>query len=564
MSSPARNQLWNPKSGIRFSPGNDTNPSYPGPDMPRFVHGTNLNPSSDSQPMKLDLEQFDDDEQFELDATEWFDQYDASIASIPPVQGIECSQGFEGFDTFTDSTSNSPLKPKDASKPKDDLKPKDDVQLKDGSKPKEDYEAMKPVFPPVTSLEYKISNELFQAALKKKEGTSESYWSHTMYQHIKNDEKVKVHYCTTKNTMEWVCKKYFLDEKVLGFDLEWMAYAKGSSGPREQVSLIQIASPGHIGLFHVAVFAKDDFIAPTFRKIMEDESVSKAGVNIRGDCTRLRKYLDVETKGIFELSHLYKLVKYSKEGRLNLVNKTVVSMAVQVKNCLGLSLFKGDVRTSNWMRVLNGPQIAYSASDAYAGIQLFYALEHEREKLDPCPPRPEFAEKSVPIKVAVVVDEVADADEDMEIDLSMNENETEDPAEPVAQAAKNEKAFAIPKPKKTIKQMDSRIAAADVELKLYRSQKQNKLAASPSAVRTYYIWHANVDLSPESIAKLLRDPPLKTNTVVEYILKAITLEKMPFSKERLRNEVLSFLATSKYVNGKYKALIQQSKETEQA
>ncbi|KAK7421761.1 hypothetical protein QQX98_001975 [Neonectria punicea] len=559
MSSPARNQLWNPSYGIRFSPKNNTTkPLYPVLDLPRFASGSSLNPSNDDQPMKLDSEEFDEDEQFELDAAEWFDQYDASIASTPPVQGIEYSHEFEEPEAFTDSSDN-PLP-----KPKDDPKLKDDTAQEGDSKLKQPSEVFKVLHPPVTSLDYKISNELFEAARKKKEGTSGSYWSHTMYQRVKDDgsvEKVKVHYCTTKATMEWTCKKYFLEEKVIGFDLEWMAFAKKSSTSREQVSLIQIASPSHIALFHVAVFAKDDFIAPTFRQIMEDEGVSKTGVNIRGDCTRLKKYFDVETKGIFELSHLYRLVKYSKQGQLNLINKLLVSMAVQVKDCLGLPLYKGEVRTSNWMHVLNAAQISYSASDAYAGIQLYYVLEHEREKLDPCPPRPEFSEKGLPIRVAVVVDEVVDADEDVDIDLSMNE--ADDTTEPVAQPTEHEAIIAIPEPKEAPEQRDSRLAAADVELKLYVSKKQSKLTASPSAVRTYYIWHANVDLSLESIAKLLRDPPLKTNTVVDYILKAITLEKLPFSKERLRDEVLSFLVPNKYLNDKYKVLIQQSKETEQ-
>lgn len=32
----------------------------------------------------------------------------------------------------------------------------------------------------------------------------------------------------------------------------------------------------------------------------------------------------------------------------------------------------------------------------------------------------------------------------------------------------------------------------------------------------------------------MRDPPLATTTVVNYILEAIRLEKLPFERERLR------------------------------
>ena len=64
-------------------------------------------------------------------------------------------------------------------------------------------------------------------------------------------------------------------------------------------------------------------------------------------------------KGILELSHLYKLVKYSKAGELDRINKVMVSLAVQTQEMLGLPLFKGaDVRSSNWMMRLSADQVA--------------------------------------------------------------------------------------------------------------------------------------------------------------------------------------------------------------
>ncbi|KAF7543713.1 hypothetical protein G7Z17_g10524 [Cylindrodendrum hubeiense] len=531
MSSPSRNQLWNPSCGIRFSPRSKTPPLYPILDVPRFLHATNLNVRNTPQPVNHGSEDFGDDEQFELDAAEWFDQQDTLTTTAQPAQGVQNPQELQEPWNVTEKTSDPPPETKD------------------------NEETEKEVPPPLTSLDYNISNDLFQAARKIKEGNTGSFWSHTMYKCVQDDgsvQKVEVDYCTSKNTMEDVCKKYFLDEKVLGFDLEWMAFANRSAGPRENVSLIQIASPSRIALFHVARFIDDDFIGPTFRKMMEDDSVSKVGVNIQGDCTRLKTFLGVETKGIFELSHLYKLVKYSKEDKLNLINRKVVAMAIQVKDCLRLPMYKGpSVRTSNWMNNLNASQISY----AYAGIQLYYVLEEERQKLDPCPPRPEFAEKRLDIKVA----EVVNIDEDANIDLSSSE--TEDAPESVVEATTPQKAITVPKPKTPLKERDSRVIAADIKLALYRSQKNNKLSVSPSALRTYYIWHTNDDLAPESIAKLLREPPLKTNTVVTYILDAIAFQKLPFSKERLRSEVLSFLSSNAFLQKKYKALMQDAQDT---
>jgi hypothetical protein len=124
-------------------------------------------------------------------------------------------------------------------------------------------------------------------------------------------------------------------------------------------------------LFHIALFPKDDFVAPTFKKIMEDENVTKVGVSIKGDCTRLRNNLGIESKGVLELSHLFKLVKYSKSGELNRINKVMVNLAAQTQEVLGLPLFKGDdVRSGNWMLRLSERQVACKSnlmSDIYSG-----------------------------------------------------------------------------------------------------------------------------------------------------------------------------------------------------
>jgi hypothetical protein len=106
------------------------------------------------------------------------------------------------------------------------------------------------------------------------------------------------------------------------------------------------------------------------RKIMEDPGVSKLGVAIKADCTRLRKQLGINTQGLFELSHLYKLVKFSESKDTHLINKSLVSLAKQVQEHLHLPLFKGEVRGSDWSQSLSWEQIIYAASDPYAAIIL--------------------------------------------------------------------------------------------------------------------------------------------------------------------------------------------------
>src|SRR5690606_17952265 len=84
----------------------------------------------------------------------------------------------------------------------------------------------------------------------------------------------------------------------------------------------------------------------------------KVGVGIKADCTRLRNFLGVEAKSIFELSHLYKLVKYSTSELSHLVNKRLVGLSQQTEEYLRLPLYKGEViRSSNWSQALDMGQI---------------------------------------------------------------------------------------------------------------------------------------------------------------------------------------------------------------
>lgn len=215
--------------------------------------------------------------------------------------------------------------------------------------------------PPLTSLDFNISEKAFRDAQAADEGTPASFWSYAMYRGPVEDgveQRVKVHYCKTHQTAERACQ-HFLNEKVIGFDLEWSPEANRFQGPRRNVSLIQIASPSRIALFHVALFpGKDELVPPSFRKIMEDSEIAKVGVAVKADCTRLKNYLGVDTKGISELCHLYKLVKYSGSGDPKLVNKRLVPLAQLAEEYLHLPLYKGDtVRGSDWSQALDMGQI---------------------------------------------------------------------------------------------------------------------------------------------------------------------------------------------------------------
>ena len=105
-----------------------------------------------------------------------------------------------------------------------------------------------------------------------------SYWHFTLYQGPGGDkDKVKVHYCKSKETTEKIAQ-LFLNEEVIGFDIEWKPNSSISEGITKNVSLIQIASEERVLLAHIARYPNaatsekeyqvDDFVAPSLKKIM--------------------------------------------------------------------------------------------------------------------------------------------------------------------------------------------------------------------------------------------------------------------------------------------------------
>jgi len=236
---------------------------------------------------------------------------------------------------------------------------------------------------PQTLLPVTIVEERWNAARAAAPGSPESYFSYRLYEGPAQAPSlqptpVEVHYCKTVDEMEDVCVKHFANEKVVGVDLEWMVYVRKSlqGDPRQYVSLIQMSSPTRVALFHVAMFrpqvpdgsdggttnaipTPDDLVAPTFRAMMEDPSILKLGVCILGDTNRLKKYLGIDTVGSFELSHLWKVVRYRPYPHLHAkANRSPVRLALQVHDILGLPMNKErDLRGSSWTQPLSPSQI---------------------------------------------------------------------------------------------------------------------------------------------------------------------------------------------------------------
>lgn len=183
--------------------------------------------------------------------------------------------------------------------------------------------------------------------------------------------------------------------------------------------------------------------------------------------------------------------------------------------------------------------------------------------MNPPPDRPRHAELGLPIPIPPTP---AVSDVEVEAPVSLSDDSSaefsDDSIEEVMQELANthsttisgqQAAPATPTIQAAVAR-DPRIEAAEAKVTQRRSQR--RLLASPSALRTFYIWQANDDLSPSDVAALLRDPPLQTGTVIGYILDAILAEKLVFPKDRLREEVLSLLHPT-LAGGKYRSIVQQ-------
>ncbi|KAK2787982.1 hypothetical protein FQN52_006988 [Onygenales sp. PD_12] len=227
------------------------------------------------------------------------------------------------------------------------------------------------------------------------------YWSYDLNKSPEG-KNILIHYCTSLHTTEQVAK-LFLSESVIGLDLEWKAQASSRDGLTQKVSVIQLASRERIALFHLALFnpAKTvtHLVSPTLKQILESSDITKVGVHIKADCTRLYKYLDIKTANFFELSHLHKSVKYHLNPEL--INKRTVNLAVQVEEHIGMPLDKNpDIRCGDWTRKLNYRQVQYAATDPYACLYLYHLLEEKRLKLQPIPPKPAHLDVVPPAIVA--------------------------------------------------------------------------------------------------------------------------------------------------------------------
>ncbi|KAK6000219.1 hypothetical protein QM012_003851 [Aureobasidium pullulans] len=416
-------------------------------------------------------------------------------------------------------------------------------------------------------LLYHIPPQDLRNALIASKTSQAAFWKYSLYKSPKG-EKPLVHYCSKFGQAEHVAKLFF-KEPVIGFDIEWEAGSTvADSNIKNNVSLIQIACEDRIALFHIAVFAgesKEDLMPPSLKAILESPEILKTGVNIANDFTRLRKCLGVEGQGIFEVSHLYKLVKFS-ENEPAKVNKSPFNLAGQVQDVLFLPLHKGVVRTSAWSRKLSMEQADYAASDAYAGFRLFHELEKARSKMNPMPPRPAAWELDQPIILGngeragrkTSTKKATGVESQMSM-LSVEEAEPINEEKEEAQTEAGADDMEDDNAQDELESFESELAApvkheaAERWLAQWISDSSlgRKTKTPPSPIRAYALWHVE-GLELDQVAEAMREPPLALTTVAAYICQVVKTQKLPHEPARFR-------AALEIEERRYKSSIQKTR-----
>ncbi|MGL6123238.1 MAG: 3'-5' exonuclease [Shewanella sp.] len=150
-------------------------------------------------------------------------------------------------------------------------------------------------------------------------------------------------------------------EQVLGFDTE--TRASFERGVQHPLSLIQIATAETCYLFQYAILG-EQFIQ--LKALLEDETILKVGVGLRGDVRTLKRQWGINVASTLDLN--WALAQLGAEKEMGTRQLVAALLGVRIDKPKKLTL-------SNWQHVpLSPAQIHYAAADALAARECFNAL----------------------------------------------------------------------------------------------------------------------------------------------------------------------------------------------
>ena len=174
-----------------------------------------------------------------------------------------------------------------------------------------------------------------------------------------------IHVVQTVEHAKSACEALASDT-LLGFDTETRsAFRVGES---YRPSLLQLASAEAVFLFQIELTG----LIPELLGILSDPAVIKCGVSIRDDVNELRGLAGFQPAGFVDLADCARRAKIKNLGLRGLGALF-----------LGFRISKGE-QVSNWAkRELTRSQIAYAATDAWVGREIYLQMERRGLALNP-------------------------------------------------------------------------------------------------------------------------------------------------------------------------------------
>ncbi|CAB1103500.1 unnamed protein product [Ectocarpus sp. CCAP 1310/34] len=163
---------------------------------------------------------------------------------------------------------------------------------------------------------------------------------------------------------------------VLGMDCEWEPPFDGSS--EGAVCTLQLALPdGTAYLFHLqrgTRRTRPSTFNRSLKVLLNDPTITKVGVAVKGDGSRLQRDYGVETCGMVDLR------SYARTCWVDLPCRSLAGM---VATALGKSLSKNpSVRFSRWSQAeLTQNQVNYACLDAYAAVVLHAEIGKSKDPI---------------------------------------------------------------------------------------------------------------------------------------------------------------------------------------